>query len=231
MGYNALSSLELIELIISQWFWSICVQIYGRTILRWHLVACFNGRVVPENDFSLRGTLLLTVAVPNQHGLLTRPCYRGGRRSSNLPGPLQVELFLSVCVGCTSIFNCSYFCQIWLIWNEIFRAWYLRRHCSEKQNDSAISEYGWGKTCVVLLILKNSVDPPLLVPSPLLCHVVLFCFVFFNCPACCQWSPVLITRQCEPVCSLTQIQGLQNQAGYLEAELAGGNKDRRRWDG
>lgn len=57
----------------------------------------FNDRVVPENDFSLRYTLLLTIAVPNQHGLLMGLRYVDVRRSSNLPGPLQVELFLSMC--------------------------------------------------------------------------------------------------------------------------------------
>lgn len=97
MGYKALSSLELIELIISQCFWSLCIQIYRRMILRCHLVTPSNGRIVPENDFSLRCTSLLTIAIPNQHGLLKCLCYIDGRRSSSLPGPLQVELFLSVC--------------------------------------------------------------------------------------------------------------------------------------
>ena len=80
---------------------------------------------------------------------------------------------------------------------------------------------------VVLLILKNSVDPPLLVPSPLLCYVVLFCFLSFPCML--SMISMLIMWQCKPVCSLTQIQGLQTQTAYLEAKLAGGNRGRHNW--
>lgn len=187
MGYKALPSLEPIELIISQCFWSICVQIHG-TILRWHLVTSFNGRVVPENDCAWL-YLIIDHCCPKSAWVINALVWHSWQEEQQSPRSTagRIVPFSVLAVHPFSIAHT--FCQIWIIWNEIFHAWYLGRHCSEKQNDSAVSEYGWGKTCVVLLILKNSVDPPLLVPSPLLCYVVLFCFVFFNCCACCQWSP------------------------------------------
>lgn len=121
----------------------MCLNVQN-SYLRWHLVPPFDSRVVPESGLCLRRPLWLAFAVPNQPGESVCLHPMDCRRSSNLPGPLQVELLLSVCWPCL-YFQIAHilFCQIWIIWTEIFHAW--RPCCSEKQNDSALLESGWGK--------------------------------------------------------------------------------------
>lgn len=89
------------------------------------------------------------------------------------------------------------------------------------------------KTCVVLLTLKNSADPPLLVPSPPLCCVVLWCLVLFSFLALCADLHVhnLAVGTGFQTDSNTGAPkpGVGTKPMDLEAELTGGSTDRHKW--